>query len=238
MYRIAVCDDLMSERDSLSLVLQEYFTEKKQEYHLQQFSAGEDILVYYEERERPFQLIFMDIIMTGMNGIDTIRRLRTYDRDVSIIFLTTTRDYAVESYEVNATGYLLKPLVKEQIFHYLDYFLLEWESPKLALHVGGSYRYIRYGDICYIESNDHILLLGLRDGEIIKYHEKLDAIEKDLSDKRFLRCHKSYLVNMDYIDRVEEMFILKNEKKIPFRIREKKKMSDYYYQYFLKKNMR
>ena len=123
-----------------------------------------------EEGYTDMELLFLDIYMKELNGMETARRIRELECKVPIVFLTSSRDFAVESYEVHASGYLLKPFEEEKLKDLLN------------------------------------RILHLSDGTVIVTAGKLVEMEERIHDKRFLRCHQSYLVNMDYIADIREDF--------------------------------
>ena len=114
MLRIAICDDLKSERDMVKGFLRSFFAAVPYEYTLAEYSRGETMVDDYDDGSVDFDLIFMDIFMDGMLGMEAARCLRRYAPHVSIVFLTTTPAYALESYDVYAYGYLVKPLDGEK----------------------------------------------------------------------------------------------------------------------------
>lgn len=107
MLRIAICDDLKSERDMVKGFLRSFFAAVPYEYTLAEYSRGETMVDDYDDGSVDFDLIFMDIFMDGMLGMEAARCLRRYAPHVSIVFLTTTPAYALESYDVYAYGYLV-----------------------------------------------------------------------------------------------------------------------------------
>ena len=119
-----------------------------------------------------------------------------------IIFLTASPDYAIESYEVQASGYLLKSFSEEKLMKLLNRILKTDMKRRVAIKNRRQYRYPCTEDIMYIDSNKHNVTLHLSDGSEIITVDKLGEIEKRINEKRFLRCHQSYLVNMDYIQNI------------------------------------
>lgn len=234
MYQIAVCDDREDEAKALISCIRQYASESKKEVRVLYYPSGEALLETFGKGKTEFALIFLDIFMDGINGIETAKDLRLYDRRVPIVFLTTSRDYAVESYEVNAAGYLLKPFQKHRVEEYLKRFLKE--SKRLAVRSRYSYQYLDYDEIRYVESGGHMLEIHLEQ-ETITTAGKLGELEEQLSDPRFLRCHQSYLVNMDYVHRVKEEFILRDGTRVPIRIKEKRRITESYYRYFVEKSL-
>lgn len=147
------------------------------------FQQGEDLIEPYEDGRKPGNdLIFMDIFLQKENGMEIVRRLRGYDRDVSVVFLTSSPDYAVESYEVWADGYLLKPVSQDKLENLLNRFM-EKRYPRLKrslLMVGGtSGRRIAYDDILYVESQRMNLRIVCSGGEVHRIRKKLDEVRRN-----------------------------------------------------------
>lgn len=236
MFHIAVCDDVRKDAELLSGCVDRYASEKQQEIRIHYFPSGEELLKTVQWGDIVFSVIFLDIMMTGCDGIEAGREIRKLDKKVPIIYLTASRDFAVESYEVEAAGYLVKPFPEEKVERYLDKFLREQKEKRLAVQVRGVWQYLAFDEIKYLESFGHSVVLQLRN-EMITVKGKLSDFENKLYDKRFLRCHQSYLVNMDYIHKVEEDFILTDGSHIPIRVKEKRKIAGHYYKYFVDKSL-
>ena len=160
------------------------------------------------------------------------RKLRDIQFKAPIIFLTAHADYAVESYEVYAAGYLLKPYDTNKLTLLLDEVLQRSVQKRIAVKVKKQHRYLEINDIMYVESDKHTITLHLSDQSEIVAQDKLIEIEKRIDEKRFLHCHQSYLVNMDYIKDVKEDFELQDGTIIPIRVRGRKEVLDKYNEYF------
>lgn len=236
MYQIVVCDDRREDAELLMECIARYGKEKKAELNISYFKSGEELLDKLERNDFRADIIFLDIIMGGCDGIETARMLREFDRKIPIVYLTTSRDFAVDSYEVEAAGYLLKPFEEEKITGYLDKVFDKGEKKRLAVKFRGTYRYLDYDDIRYLESKAHSIHIYLQN-EMVAVVGKLNDLEKQLSDIRFLRCHQSFLVNMDYICDAEEYFLLRDGSRVPIRIKEKRKIAEQYYKYFVNKSL-
>lgn len=236
--KLAICDDNSAEITLIESLLNRYTSEKNITFRLYTFGDGCDLISAYEDEAAQFDLILLDVLMQQLNGIDTAARLRRRGIHTPIIFFTTSRDYAVESYDVEAAGYLIKPVSYEKLKALLDRVLRKTDEPRLALRVHGGSRYLYYGEILFFESMDHVTYATVRDGERIRCSESLTAMQDTLAhDPRFYRCHKAYLVNMDYIEQIEEVLILTSGHRVPYRVREKKKITDDYYRHFLHRNL-
>ena len=213
MRKIAICDDSKLDRQLLKVVIQTYFENNEEEFKIFEYELGDNLLDDIE-----VELLFLDIIMNGTNGMKIARKLRDI-QFTPIIFLTAHADYAVESYEVYAAGYLLKPYDTNKLTLLLDEVLQRSVQKRIAVKVKKQHRYLEINDIMYVESDKHVLNIHLKDSRVIQTTEKLSELEKTINSKRFIRCHQSYLVNMDYIKDAKTDFILSNDIRIPIRAR-------------------
>lgn len=236
MLRIAICDDLPSERETLSRFLRAYFAAHPYEYILTEYSRGETLVDDYEDGSAAFDLIFLDIFMDGILGMECARGVRRFAPKVPIVFLTTTPDYALESYDVQAFGYLVKPLDSEKAAALLGRFLREeydGRQKTLLLQEGGKGRRIAYREIESIESRRNVLLVRLESGEEHRVYARLDDVERELEGHGFLRCHQSYIVNMDQVRTVDNDFVMASGRRVPIRQRGNKAIRDAYFDYLL-----
>lgn len=236
MLRIAICDDLPGEREVLGRFLRAYFSAHPYEYAVTEYGQGETLVDDYEDGEAGYDLVFLDIFMDGILGMECARALRRFAPKVPIVFLTTTPDYALESYDVRAYGYLVKPLDQEKAAALLDRFLREdydGRQKTLLLREGGRGRRIAYREIEFIESRRNVLLVRLENGEEHRIYAKLDDVERELDGHGFLRCHQSYIVNMERVRVVEKDFILASGARVPIRQREAKAIREAYFEYVL-----
>jgi two-component system, LytTR family, response regulator LytT len=229
--RIAICDDDGALRSDLRSALDRSLAERGIRPRYREYSAGEQ-LVIDAAGDEPFDLVFLDVYLEGEDGVSVARSLRAVDPCVPIVFLTVSREHAVESYEVRATDYLMKPVEPADIDRVFDR-VLPAQEPRLAFRVGTSRRYFAFGDIAYLESRDHAVLLHTSDGSCYRGLAKLDDVQRDLQDPRFLRCHRSCLVNMDYIADVCDDFVLRDGTCVPVRVKERRKMHEAYHRYFV-----
>ena len=233
MKTIVVCDDVEIERLLLKEILCQYFEEINEEVSIVEYDSGETLIADVEEGYVAMDLLFLDIYMKKLNGMETARKLRQIHCKVPIIFLTASPDYAIESYEVQASGYLLKSFSEEKLMKLLNRILKTDMKRRVAIKNRRQYRYPCTDDIMYIDSDKHNVTLHLSDGSEIITVDKLGEIEKRINEKRFLRCHQSYLVNMDYIKDVEDDFIMEDGTLVPIRVRGRKEILDTYYDYFV-----
>lgn len=229
MRKIAICDDSKLDRQLLKVVIQTYFENNEEEFKIFEYELGDNLLDDIE-----VELLFLDIIM---NGMKIARKLRDIQFKAPIIFLTAHADYAVESYEVYVAGYLLKPYDTNKLTLLLDEVLQRSVQKRIAVKVKKQHRYLEINDIMYVESDKHVLNIHLKDSRVIQTTEKLSELKKTINSKRFIRCHQSYLVNMDYIKDAKTDFILSNDIRIPIRVRGRKEIIERYHKYYSSERM-
>ena len=153
--------------------------------------------------DAPFDIIFLDVVMPLLGGIEAAREIRQFDKNVKIVFLTTSPDFAVDSYTVKANNYLLKPVVPEVLFRCLDelYEEIRQQEQYIAIRSGTMVHSVRVQDIEYVEAQNKQVLFSLVDGRGIQSLEPLHAWEdKLLQTGEFYKCHRSYMVNMYHIE--------------------------------------
>lgn len=237
MIRIAICDDEKTQREALRNFLKRYFSGKDYAFALGEYTCGEPLITDYGENTAGYDLIFLDIFMGGIDGMEAARAIRKRDAGVPIIFLTTTPDYALEGYDVRAMGYLLKPLLPDKATALLDYFLrVEYGGTKKTLLVreGARGTRIAYREILYIESRNSKLLVHTVDGQEHRVYRRLDEVERELAGRSFLRCQQSFLVNLAHVCVAEkDSFVLEGGIRIPLRRQSAKQLREAYFGYLL-----
>ena len=155
-----------------------------------------------------FDIIFLDLFMEDSFGLTIAKSLRGLFYRGRIVFCTASADYALESYSVYASGYIVKPYRIKDIRHTLDWLLQEYQSGSYGLVQKSSIKFIPVNEIMYVESSNTKCILHRADGRTYHVYKKLNEIESELNDARFLRCHQSYLVNMNYVSEANDSFVL------------------------------
>lgn len=234
MFRIAICEDVAEERRKIIEKIDHFFKKEDLRYLVNEYSSGESLLAEFEDGAAVFDLIIMDICLGGINGLEASSRIREFDSLVPIAFLTSSRDFAIEGYAVSAVAYMVKP-VEEELFFKLLSRLTRTEKPKsLMLKMRGRKKSFEYRELVYLESQGHRVILHLANGTEETAYYKLDEIEEMLDDERFVRTHKSYMVNMDFVAAVEDDFQLIDGTFVPIRRRGRKAVIQCYSQYTAK----
>lgn len=219
--RIAVCDDSSIDRELFVALLHNYFVNKPISNEIIQYEEGIDLLHDIED-DIWFDIIFLDIYMNDLLGIDVAHKLRSLGYRGHIIFLTATADFAVDSYEVEALGYLLKPQSFEKLSQVMDRATREMATNTYQVKKHAKIIRVPYHEILYVESMNSKCIMHCRDGQSYVIYKRLTNIEHELNDARFLRCHQSYLVNMDYIHQVDTQFTLVTGDTVAIRQRDLK----------------
>lgn len=208
MLSIAICDDEEYFRIREKQLILKYMSEKDCKCTIDTFESGKTLLNLKESLSQ-YDIIFLDINMEEIDGIETAKEIRKITEDVCLVFVTAFITYAPEGYKVNAMRYLLKDdeSLENAINECLETILQKifFEGNKMYFEFQEGKRKIRLENIVYIESNLHRLVFHMSGKDAVKYtiYTKLDEMDELLRDNGFCRIHKSYLVNLKYVDSVE-----------------------------------
>lgn len=205
MLKLAFCDDDPAVRDELQDLLEQYQAQQGRELIVTTFQSSLDLLDSMERGNR-FDVLILDILMPGQNGIETAREIRRFDSDVKIIFLTASSEFAVQSYTVNAFYYQLKPLRTESFFPLLDSIFEVYgqeQGSTLLLRCRNGITRVEPRRIEFCEVNHRTLFIHLISGKVLESTGSLDKLEEQLAGYGcFLRLHRSYLVNLDCVQSI------------------------------------
>lgn len=206
MITVAVCDDSKAMVESMKSCLEEYGKEIKHELRIFCFDSGGALLDNYSCK---YDIVFLDIKMPGINGIETAEKIREKDKNVIIIFLTSLIQYALDGYKVNASNYLIKPIQKKRLKMEMDRWISELEqkeNPFITVHNdSGTYK-ILLKSISYVETYNRNLLIHTTKGNVLCYW-KLRDLENKIGQYGFSRNHSSFLVNLFFVENIEKMDI-------------------------------
>ena len=213
MLSIAVCDDEVIECCNMAKRIKEIMEEIKMPCIIRQFQSGGELLQTLES----FDVVFLDIIMRELDGIKTAQIFRERASDKILIFVSSSREYVFEAYDVEAFQYLLKPVDDRKLKSVLQKAVLKTESRLQEFIIVSRERQKKklfLDDIYYFEIKGRMVDAHGPEG-IFTYYEQMGKLENKLQDKGFFRCHKSYLVNLKYVDRYNRQeVILENGEKI------------------------
>lgn len=202
MFKVAIVEDEISAADKLSACLRRYAGEKNLKFDIIRFGSAVDLLNNYAPI---YDIIFMDIMLPYLNGMDAAKSLREMDGTVTLIFVTNMINFAVKGYEVDALDFIVKPVV-------YDFFAMKMNRAvkaainrkgvgEVTIAIEGSMKILPVSELHYIEVSLHNLIYHSADG-IYKTRGSMTAVEKQLRAFEFLRCNVCYLVNPLFVAEV------------------------------------
>ena len=204
MLKIAVCDDSRELLEKVEKDLHEYENVRNTPATVHTYTNAVDLLDGLKKTD--YDILILDIIMPGFTGMQAAHEIRKFNEEIKIIFLTSSKEFAIESYSVGAYYYLLKPVLKEKLFSVLDKVVSEitskQESCVIYTHMG--IVNIPFAKIECLEVYNKHLVFHLSDGSTKETRGALTDYENVfLERKEFLKIHRSYILNMDYIHSIE-----------------------------------
>lgn len=202
MLRVAIVDDDKAYAMEMIEFLERYGKESRQSVQARWFQDGEDII---EEYKCNFDIIFLDVEMQFMDGMDTAEKIREVDDEVVIIFVTNMPQYAMKGYMVDAMDYVLKPLSYFAFSQKIDRALQRLTRRKkkyFSISIKGGIKKLDISQIYYIEVQDHNLCFHTTEGD---YETKgsMREMEESLSKEHFFCCNKCYLVNLEHVSGIQ-----------------------------------
>ena len=199
-YKIAICDDLESDRDYLKDLLNKWANDYSHLLSIDAFSSAESFLFRYEEA-KDYDILLLDIEMGLMDGVSMAKKIRQDNDTVQIIFITGYSDYIAEGYEVNALHYLMKPVKEEKLFSVLERAIEKISKNDVVLNMDSADGMVRVPiyQIRFAEVFGNYVTIHANDEVVVKM--TLNEIEK-LLDERFYRVGRSVIVNLNEVSRV------------------------------------
>lgn len=201
---IGICDDHAEDRLSLHWMLESILENRAIEHKIYEFSSGETLIKWMQNHPNQIDLLFLDIEMGEVNGLETAKQLRTRYDALQMVFVTGFSDYVFDGYSVDALGYLLKPARREQLENVLTRALTricKYANEVYSCHDGDSWYRIPYQQILYFESERRKVHCVTTDGRY-SFYAKLDQVAEELQNSGFVRIHQRYLVRAAAISRV------------------------------------
>ena len=208
--RAAIIDDRADDRNALFHELDTVLRERGYQVDaIDLFSGGEEFLESFEKGK--YDLIFFDIYMDGLNGIETAAQVRSVDRSVRVIFVTTSNDFAAESYSLRADYYLLKPFVHDDIVKAMTLIdMADYERQRIVSLPDGSTCFLH--DIIYTEYYNHRVILHLKNAKKKQLRTSQGRMEEILcGNDSFFTCTKGIIVNLEYVQRIDDGMIFLSE---------------------------
>lgn len=198
--KIAVCEDDRTDRERLCRLIDASSVSAS----VAAFENGEDFLSAWQPDR--FDLIFMDIYLDGLSGVEAVRKVRELDEAVPVAFTTTSLDFALDSYRMNVAKYIEKPVSQKAVDEMLTLALNQKAERSKDVILLGRRNPMRIPALRlrYVEQQEHYLVFYLTGGSTMKRKGKLDDLEPLLADYPFFRCHKSYLVSLPFVRGIDK----------------------------------
>ena len=197
---IAICDDQAEELLVVTELLTQWQSERNIAVRFKEFRSAVEMLE--EAQNGKFNLYLLDIMMSGMDGLSAAKEIRNFDENADIVFLTSSPNFALESYGVHALDYLLKPVCAEALFPVLDrVFQREQKLQEgLTVRCGSALVRIPFSQLVYVEVSEKQLYFNLTNGQTRKASGTMQEYESLLlAQPEFMRVHRSYIVNMLHV---------------------------------------
>ncbi len=211
--KIAIVDDIDLYRENLARCLQNCCAEHSIDVEIDCYSDGIEIL---DKKDIVYDVIYLDIKMNFVDGMEAAREIRERDNEVIIVFCTNYIKYAIDGYSVNATDFLIKPVSDFAFNEHFKKLLSKLkinDVPFLLIKTKLGIKKVRCDKIIYLESEGHYIKLVTKTEEII-FLDTLKNIESQLDSKKFFRCNSCYIVNLKYVKEILENYVVVEDYKL------------------------
>ena len=207
---IAITDDLPKEREKITRILSEYAASNHMEISVSEYDSAEAFLTDY--RPLLYSAVFLDIYMDGMTGIEAAQKIRETDKDTIIIFLTTSEEHMPDAFRLHAYEYIVKPVIKEDLFPVMDDLLKKTtpvKSPSFSFQGQNGEIGVFFDDLVMVgtDAHNYLMVLDKENHEFLTRMTFASASELLLKDKRFLLIRRGVIVNMAYIQSFDDRLL-------------------------------
>lgn len=238
MITLAICDDEIIQRKLNEKKIVQVLENLNTDYNIDEYSDGQELV----QSEIFYDMVFLDIKMKKLDGIETAKEIKKINPNVIIVFLTSFDNYVYEAFDVEAFNYIVKPIEDKRLNDVLMLALNKINTCNenkgdLIIHRDKSIVKIKINNIIYADVYDRIVTLHLKNAKI-EYYSRLKNLEKELKEKDFFRCHKSYIVNLMHVMRFDKnQILLDNDEVIPISRRNYNSFSKEIIKYIKKTNL-
>lgn len=223
MIKIAICDDEKNFLDEMEKMLRNYEKKTEHLFYIKKFSKSIQLMDSIKEE---FQIYFLDVEMPNMDGLELAKIIRKYDSRSAIFFVTSYREYVFESFQFDVVNYIIKPVTQIQIDCEMNRVLRKFHTYKqeyIGVKNSNGFMKIFLSDIEYIETYERNVRIHYQAGRKEIGHFKMQVLEERLKGYPFIRCHNSFIVNVDYISQVKDLSIILLSGEIIYTTKARKK---------------
>ena len=228
--KVAIVDDELEMRQIMTDYVKRFGEEAGIDLETVTFESGE---LFLKDYKMIYDIIIFDIDMPGINGIDTARKLREIDSNVTIIFVTNIAQYAINGYEVDAVDYILKPVSYYDFsmkFHRTGAKAAQKKEHIIKVETAEGTRRLRLPALIYVEVLSHYLYFHTTKRDY-RSRGNISDVEKELEKYNFVRIHRSYIVNLRYVNKVLSKEVTVGDKVLPVSRNYKEKLKEEYLKY-------
>lgn len=213
--KIAIVEDDESNRQTLHRHISDYAQEYRLSLTVDSYPDGIDFI---KSAVANYDIIYLDIEMTTLDGLKTAKQIRQTNERVIIVFITNFIDYAIEGYQVDASDFLLKPLTYfnfSKHFNKLNKLINQRHNQCISVKRNGGIQKLSLKDIYYIESQGHYLHFHMKD-ETVSIIHSIKKIESKLLPAHFFRCNNYYLINLSHVEKLEDNHVIVKGQRLQF----------------------
>lgn len=213
MIKIAIIDDEEEAVKTLVGYLDRYSEEKKILFDIATFN---NVVPFIDNFKGQYDIVFLDILMPYLNGVDAAHKLREKDKNFILYFVTSTKQFAIKGYEVEALDYLVKPIeYYEFILKVTKAFdrLNKASNASITVKTRNGYKSLDASEIIYVEVISHHCEIHTTSG-LYRQYLTIKSVENRLKDHGFVRCNNCYLVNLAYVTSIEEYDVVVGEDRL------------------------
>ena len=230
MLRVAICTSSEADRQVISGLAERYCNRKSVPVQILKCGNGMELCDEVGDGNW-FDVVFLDIMAKPESGVEVARRLRRLRYAGKIVFCAAAPVFHPERFDVGAAGYLLQPYGTERFFKTMDRLVHAVRTSVYPVKCRSKLMCVPQDEILYVESQNSRCILHQTGGRTYTIYKKLDEIKEELNAECFLRCHRSYLVNLNHVVAVDKQFILSSGDAVLIRQKQLKEMRQAYLDY-------
>ncbi|MBQ8799420.1 MAG: response regulator transcription factor [Lachnospiraceae bacterium] len=201
--RIAVVEDETDQYEYVKKLLLQWSEQSGESVTVTHVTCAEEYLISYNQPDT-FDILFLDVYMKQMNGMELAKEIRNYDREVQMVFLTGVSDYVFDGYEIGAVRYLLKPILQDKLVETMSVCLEKIKQKSddyISFKYQGEIIRLLRSDIYYVEVYGHYLRMVTK-SETYEWKDSLQNMRGKLDTRRFVEANRSSIVNLEYVDKI------------------------------------